>query len=194
MGKTKNKPSKPRELSPDEQSLRAERRAERRELEARGITVFTDERSEEITGRVRLDCFATLLRAHPAEQESVRWLEALLSTADGANAQERRPDHIRTSVSGPPGQYLTQVMLDAGAILAAVTEALSPRDARMLFELLKPDAALLTRWRDVVRRCTGETNDQAQGAAVRAACVNLTWIERNIDRLIRERKERRAAA
>jgi hypothetical protein len=85
-------------------------------------------------------------------------------------------------------------MIDADLYLVTATEALPPNVARMLFDLLKPDEALLTRWREIVRRCTGETNPVAQGAAVRAACGHLLWVQSNIDRLVRERRDRRAAA
>jgi hypothetical protein len=85
-------------------------------------------------------------------------------------------------------------MIDADLYLVAAVEALPPQCARMLFDLLKPDQALLSRWRPIVERCTGETNPVAQGAAVRAACGQLRWVQVSIDRLVRERRDRRMAA
>ena len=170
------------------------RRAERREMESRGITVNVDERTEEITGAWRPDCFSTLLKRQPDEHGAVLWLEALIRTANGEITQERTPGHIRGSVEGAPGQNVSQVMIDASVELAAVEESLYPACARLLFGLLLPDAALESRWRDVVRKHTGETNAQAQGAMVRASAANLLWVQQNIGRLARDRKERRVAA
>ena len=171
----------------------AARRMERREFEARGLVVNVD-RTEEITSVIRPDCFSMLLRNRVEEAGAVTWLEGLIRTAQGENGHERRPDFIRGSAEGAPGQNVTQAMIDADMILVTVTEALAPRDARMLFELLKPDAAIMTRWSVIVERCTGEKNPQAQGAAVRAACASLLWVQSSIDRLVRERRDRRAAA
>lgn len=186
---TKKRKPKP-EVSAD---IRA-RRAERRELIARGLEVNIDPRTEEITGIWRPDCFNMLLRDHPDEKNAVDWLEMLIRTASGENTRERRPDFIRSSCEGAPGQNVSNDMIEASERLQVVQEALPPSDARMLFDLLKPDAALITRWRDVVARCTRETNPSAQGARVRAACGHLAWVRTNIDRLQRERKERRVAA
>lgn len=189
MAKRKQKPTDPQDMA----SIQ-ERRAERRELEARGIEVNTDPRTEEILARFRPDCFTLLLRGRPDEMGAVLWFEGLIRTAQGENGGERRPDFIRGSCEGAPGQNVSQSMIDADLHLIAATEAMAPNHARMLFELLKPDEALLTRWREVVERCTGETNPHAQGAAVRAACAQLVSIQNSIGRLVRDRQERRMAA
>lgn len=179
-------PSDPQEI--------AARRVEKRELEARGLVVNADPRDAKILAVWRPDCFTLLLKGRTEEQGAVTWLETLIRTASGENGQERRPDYIRGSAEGAPGQNVSQAMIDADLYLVAATEALTPQNARMLLALLCPDAALEHRWRAVVQRCTGETNPQAQGAAVRAACSQLLWVQGNIDRLVRERGERRAAA
>lgn len=189
MAKRKNKPTDPQDMAGI-----AERRAERRELERRGIEVNIDPRTEEILARFRPDCFTLLLKGRPDERAAINWLEELIRSAQGENGGERRPDFIRGSSEGAPGQNVSQAMIDADLHLVAATEAMAPNHARMLFDLLKPDEALLTRWRDVVERCTGETNPHAQGAAVRAACAQLVSIQNNIGRLVRERQERRMAA
>lgn len=180
----------------------AARRLEKRELEARGLTVNTDARTEEILSIARPDCFTLLLRPgkRPGdrcwmlEYGAVLWLEDLVRTAQGENAPERRPDFIRGSVEGAPGQNISQAMIDASGILAAVEANLPPAQMRLLFGLLRPDAALDANWRSVAARHSGETNAQAQGAAVRAAATSLLWVQDNIDRLVRERKERRMVA
>jgi len=187
MAKRQTKASKPRVIGEGEdRETIAVRRAERREMESRGITVNADPRTEEILGAWRADCFNLLLRGRPAETGAVQWLEELIRTAQGENGGERRPDFIRGSCEGAPGQNVSQAMIEADRTLCAVESSLPPATVRMLFDLLKPDAALLTRWRDVVRRATGETDKQAQGAAVRAACTALVWVRDNIGRLRRE--------
>jgi hypothetical protein len=99
-------------------------------------------------------------------------------------------------VTHKPGEHVISFvgMIDADLYLVTATEALPPQCARMLFDLLKPDEALLTRWRPIVERCTGETNPVAQGAAVRMACGQLRWVQVSIDRLVRERRDRRMTA
>ena len=179
---------------PQDMASIAERRAERRELESRGIAVNVDPKNEEILARWRPDCFTMLLKGRTAEQGAIQWLETLIRTASGENGSDRRPDYIRGSAEGAPGQNVSQSMIDADLYLVTATEALPPNVARMLFDLLKPDEALLTRWREIVKRCTGETNPVAQGAAVRAACAQLLWVQNSIDRLVRERRDRRALA
>jgi len=170
------------------------RRAEKRELKARGLEVNTDPRTEEITGIWRPDCFNLLLKDMVTERSAIDWLETLIRTASGENGQERRPDFIRASSDGAPGQNITAQMIEAGETLQVVQESMAPTDVRMMFELLKPDEALITRWRQVVERCTGEVNPQAQGARVRAAATSLAFIRTVIDRLVRERKDRRRMA
>jgi hypothetical protein len=180
--------------APQDMASIVERRAERRELESRGIAVNIDPKNEEILARYRPDCFTLLLKGRPDDQAAVQWLEELIRTASGENGSDRRPDYIRGSAEGAPGQNVSQTMIDADLYLVTATEALPPNLTRMLFDLLKPDQALLTRWRPIVERCTGETNPVAQGAAVRMACGQLRWVQTNINRLVRERRERRMAA
>jgi hypothetical protein len=189
MARTKRKPTDPQDIA----SI-AERRAERRELESRGIEVNVDPRTEEITARYRPDCFTVLLRGRPDEQAAVQWLEELIRTASGENGSDRRPDYIRGSAEGAPGQNVSQAMIDAELYLVTATEALPPQCAKMLFDLLKPDAALRDRWRPVVERYLGVTNPASQADAVRIVCVQLRWVQVSIDRLVRERRDRRMVA
>lgn len=189
--KKKAKPFDPAEA----QRHKAEREANAAEvarLRAQPSTaVNVDARTGRLTGAWRLNCFNALLAERPAEKAAVDWLDDLIRTAAGENGQERRPDFIRASNDGAPGQNISADMIAAGEVLQAVTEAMAPRDVRMLFELLKPDADLLTRWRDVVVRCTGETHTHAQSAAVRSACASLAHARSIAGRLVRERRDRR---
>lgn len=153
--------------------------------------VNVDKQTGRLTGAWRLNCFNALLPQGGADRQAIDWLDDVIRTAAGENGCERRPDFIRASNDGAPGQNVSADMIAAGEVLTVVTEALAPRDARMLFELLKPDADLITRWRGVVQTCTGEANPHAQAAAVRAACASLSHVRTIIGRLIRERRERR---
>lgn len=172
---------------------KAERLAENKAMEERGLTVVADAMGFR-SSVTRHDCFTLLLKDRVPSHKAVGWLETLIRTAAGENGQERRPDFIRATTDGAPGQNITADMIAASEVLTVVEENLRPWEARLLFELLRPDAALLTRWRDAVARLTGETNPQAQGAAVRAAAASLAWVRENIERLQRERRSRRLAA
>ena len=156
--------------------------------------VNVDKRTGRLTGAWRLNCFNTLLPAKCQERDAVDWLEELVRTANGENAQERRPDHVRASNDGPPGQNISDAMIQASIRLEVVMENMAPQHGRMLMELLKPDADLITRWRGVVERCTGETHSHAQAATVRAACTSLVWVKDNLGRLEKARRDRRLAA
>jgi len=153
--------------------------------------VNVDPRTGRLTGAWRMNCFNTLLPAGGLERAAVDWLDDLVRTANGENGGERRPDFIRASVEGAPGQNVSQAMIEAGIILSVVEEAMPTRAMQMLFDLLRPDADLMTRWRGVVEKRTGETNPHAQAASVRAACAFLAHIKEQAPRLLRERRERR---
>lgn len=156
--------------------------------------VNVDPRTGRLTGAWRLNCFNTLLPAKGAERDAIDWLDELVRTANGENSPERRPDFIRASTDGAPGQNVSDAMIAASFRLQVAMEHMAPAHGRMLMELLKPDADLITRWRGVVERCTGETHSHAQAATVRAACTSLVWIKDNIRRLERDYINRRQAA
>ncbi|KAK0332698.1 hypothetical protein LTR94_023851 [Friedmanniomyces endolithicus] len=178
---------------------RAEREANAQEiarLRAQPSTaVNVDKQTGRLTGAWRLNCFNTLLTGERSIEcrEAVNWLEELIRTANGENGQERRPDFIRGSVEGAPGQNITDAMIDASRVLSAVEGTTHPTTWGMLLGLLKGDEALLTRWRTVVMEWTGETNPTAQAARVRAACEHLAWAKSNIKALMRAQMERKAA-
>ena len=189
----RNKPSTPEEIA----ARVAERRAndnEVKRLKDSGVEVNTDPRTGKLLSGYRPDCFHLLLKDRPTERGAVDWLETVIRTASGENAQERRPDFIRASADGAPGQNLSADMIAASEVLTVIEETLRPWEARLLFELLRPDASLLTRWQDVVVRITGATTPQRQGERVCVACESLVWVRENAGRLIRERRERRREA
>lgn len=174
---------------------RAENAAEIARLRAQpGTTVNVDSRTGKLLGAIRHNCFSALLPAGGCEIKAVDWLETILRTAQGENTPERRPDHIRASTEGAPGQNVTADMIAASWVLEALETNMAPCDIRMLFALLKPDEALLTRWRKVVEQCTGETNPQAQGARVRGAASSLAHVRTIVDRLVWALREQRRMA
>lgn len=162
-------------------AARDQLRSENAQLRVQGARIYEDSSGKMIGGR-RYTCFTVLLRNADEEAKAVSWLEDLIRDASGEAAIERRPDHIRSSVEGAPGQTVTQKMVDASRTLRVVEAGLRPWEAQLLFTLLKPDYALLTRWRETVQAITGEVNDQAQGARVRAACEGLLFVKREMMR------------
>lgn len=194
----RKKPSAPRKIAaPANDEAAADRlresRIEATRIKASGGTVNVDPKTGLIVGAWRKDCFTALLDGTP-QHGAARWFEELIRTASGEAGQERPLDFIRASCEGAPGQNVSDAMIDAGELLTIVEDALRPWEARMLFELMKADAALLTRWRPVVERVTGVSDPMAQGERVRLACASLLWVRDNLPRLERERRERRMRA
>lgn len=169
-------------------------------LAVQGATIVLDTDGKISAGQ-RFDCFATLLRDRPREAQAVDWLEETMRTAEGENGRERRPDFIRASAEGAPGQNISGDMIDAGEQMVVIIENLRPWEMRLLMELLRPDAALdneaqdaPANWRQIAQRVTGATTPQRQGERVCVAAESLVWVRDNIGRLTRERRERRDIA
>lgn len=198
--KRKNKPSKPRVIvsavaaNDDEAklvnvNLRASR-AEAARLKAQGGEVNIDKTTGLIAAAWRKDVF-TVLRAkrgkpchgwpkgRPALSErshdAFRAHEADLHLSAGAAGAERRPDYIRASADGPPGQAVSAVALDAGRRVRETTKRLSPPDAGLLSALMAGDAALARNWRATVEAQTGEAGEEGQTARIRSLGDNLHW-------------------
>ncbi len=124
----------------------------------------------------RIDVFQLLLERKALSQDlfnAVRDHEADMATAMGWNTPERRPDHIRASVEGAPGQNVSQAMIDASRMLQWVEDRLTTRDLRLLKALLTENDANCGRWRGTVEGITGEKRDEAHAVAIRAMCANL---------------------
>lgn len=194
---TRRKKSKPFDPAAAERAKR-EREANAEMIQAiraqPDTAVNVDKQTGRLMGAWRMNCFNTLLAAGSLERQAVDWLDELIRTAAGENGAERRPDHIPASTEGAPGQNVTDTMIEAGRVLEVVEGSLYPACARLLFGLLRPDAANDTHWRDVVRHATGETHTHAQAAMVRAAVANLAWVKDNVPRLMKERAASKLAA
>jgi hypothetical protein len=198
MAKRRNKPSSPAEIA----ARRAQRLAmdqEAARLEAQGdVVVRRDERTKEITNARRLDVFALLVSRKALDTEAhdaFRDHEEAVHIAAGWATPERRPDHIRASTEGAPGQNISQGMIDASRMVKATLDRLSPPEAALLEALMALGAANLTQWRHTVQRVTGENNDHGQASRIRALGQNLIYARREaMKSLIRAVEEHRRAA
>lgn len=164
---------------------KSETAAARREamrLEATGAEArIVEEKDDDGRTRVivrarRIDVFQLLHErgALPLESfNAVRDHEADMATAMGWNTPERRPDHIRASVEGAPGQNVSQAMIEASRMVQWVEAMLTTRDASLLKALLHENDANCGRWRGTVEGITGESRDEAHAVAIRAMCANL---------------------
>lgn len=164
------------------------RRAEAARLKAQGAEVNADKRTGEILGAWRQDVF-TLLRNRKGKPTaeypkgkpalSQRAYEAFcahemdIQLAAGASGGERRPDYIRATTDGPPGQNITQEAIDAATRVKKTLQHLCPSDARLLSILMTGEKALAKNWRATVEAETGETADEGQTARIRALGENL---------------------
>lgn len=152
-------------------STGAEARIEEREVEGRREKVF------EVHG-ARKDAFQLLLERKAIEQaafDAIRRYETDVGMALGHNTPERRPDHIRASTEGAPGQGISQAMILASRRVKWIEDRLTDRQLRMLKGLSINVAA---QWRAIVQMHTGETNDKAQAAAVRSLgdAIRHSWM------------------
>lgn len=100
-----------------------ERRSEAARLKAQGADVNADKRTGEILGAWRRDVFTILRNRHgkptdgfpkgrPAlsqrAYEAFRGHETDIHLSEGASGGDRRPDFIRATCEGAPGQNVTQ--------------------------------------------------------------------------------------
>lgn len=163
-------------------------RAEIARLKAQGAEVNADKRTSEILGAWRQDVFTVLRgrkgkpsaeypKGKPAlsqrSYEAFRAHEADIQLAAGASGGERRPDYIRSTTAGPPGQNITQEAIDAATRVKKTLQHLCPSDARLLSILMTGEKALAKNWRATVEAETGETADEGQTARIRALGENL---------------------
>ena len=175
MGRKRHKPSTPEEIAARKRE-REEAQVEKIRLEAQGVTVTLDGSSGKIRRAQRVNVFDLLLSRKALSTEAFdafRAHEEAVHIAAGWATPERRPDHIRATCEGAPGQNITQPMIDASRLVEMTMTRLSPKDAALLDALMALGAGNLARWRRTVQTATGETNDHAQAARVRALGDNL---------------------
>lgn len=113
----------------------------------------------------RKDVFRVLLDRRAIDQnafDAIRRYEEALDTSMGHNSPERRPDYIRASSDGAPGQNISQAMILASHRARWVRDRLSATDMRLL-DTLRMNAP--AHWRQIVQMVTGEVNDDAHAPA-----------------------------
>lgn len=178
------------------EKLRATR-AEAARLKAQGAEVNIDPKTKEIRGAWRKDVFETLRnkRGKPEVKgqlgpqalpeyayDAYRGHERDLHIAEGVGNPDRRPDFIRSTSEGAPGQNVTAEMLDASHRVRETMKRLTETDGRLLDTLMTGDNALAKNWRSVVAQETGETQDAAQAARIRALGANLNDVRTAVQR------------
>lgn len=187
---------KPRRKPTDPALLAAQRLARKsivEDLTEKGIDVSHDEQYRIISAR-RLDVFSLLLSRKAltdVQFYAARRLETTHALSRGHEKPEQTMDRVQTSSAGAPGQNITQAMIDASAELATIYATMGEQNAAIMQALISEQSAILTRWRDTVKRITGEPNDKAQAALIRSACENLALAWRKLDY---QAKQRRSAA
>lgn len=128
------------------------------------IEVKRKSQKTELTAR-RVDAFDALKPSlDPGAYDAVRALERNMLIR--ARLGDRSAATQRIDCTSGPTSDLT---LAAGERVDRVKANLSPRDWWLICDLLSSRKP----WRDVVAYVTGESNEHAQAARVRAACVNL---------------------
>lgn len=168
-----------------------------RNVGAEARLVEENEKQDDGTTRKRfvvrarhIDVFQHLLERQALAQDSfdaVRSYEHDVSVALGHTTPERRPDHIRGSETGAPGQNISQAQIEASRRMQWVRDRLPPRDFRLLEHLLVNGSAARGQWRKTVETITGERMDHAQTAAVRLMADNVRDVRQAMPR--REVKE-----
>lgn len=184
----KRKPHNPAE----DMRLRLEQaaaRAERDRLKGQGIDALVVAEWDEnrvkhwVAKGNRKDVFRVLLDRRAIDQnafDAIRRYEEALDTSMGHNSPERRPDYIRASADGPPGQNISQAMILASHRARWVRDRLSATDMRLL-DTLRMNAP--AHWHQIVQMVTGEVNDDAHAPRVRAMAENVRDAMASFDRL-----------
>lgn len=186
------------EILADIERQRLEKAAARREANRLAVTGaevrVVEDRQEQEAGPAkkayvvrarRVDVFQHLLERQALAQDSfdaVRAYEHDVSVALGHTMPERRPDHIRGSETGAPGQNISQAQVEASRRMQWVRDRLPPRDFRLLEHLLVNGSASKGQWRKTVEVITGERMDHAQTAAVRLMADNVRDIRQAMPR------------
>ena len=184
----KRKPHNPAE----DMRLRFERaaaQAERDRLKGQGIDALVVAEWDEnrvkhwVAKGNRKDVFRVLLDRRAIDQnafDAIRRYEEALDTSMGHNSPERRPDYIRASSDGAPGQNISQAMILASHRARWVRDRLSATDMRLL-DTLRMNAP--AHWHQIVQMVTGEVNDDAHAPRVRAMAENVRDAMASFDRL-----------
>lgn len=172
------------------------------------VVAVKDKRKGGIQTAHRDDVFNRLLKTD-GHMRAIRRLEQDIGEQRGETYREGQRVHV-DSCQFPPGQNFNQAQINAGKRVAEVKAKLGARCWMLLHDLINrsevgfPANDGLTEgeahrqrverkdsnpfdWRRVVLHLTGEGNEQAQGARVRAACADLADAYADIDHAARGR-------
>jgi hypothetical protein len=183
MARAKRKPTDPQDMA-----TIAERRAERarsaeeikRLTREDDVTVNVDERTGQLVGAWRRDVVSMMRDAGKITDEVagyVRGLEGLIAEANGRSASCLS---ILDRVSGGPvGDHAIVQHIEAARALNKRQMGMDRVTWGLLRELCDGNL-LISRWRGVVERRTGEKGERAQGAIIRQAFRALASVEESI--------------
>lgn len=164
-------------------------RSERDRLKAQGVDAVVVTEADDagikrwVAKGQRKDVFKLLLDRRALDQsgfDAIRRYEEALDTSMGHNTPERRPDHIRATVEGAPGQNISTAMILASHRARWIKDRLSATDMKLL-DTLRMNAP--AHWHSVVQMVTGEVNDDAHAPRVRAMAENVRDAHASFDRL-----------
>jgi hypothetical protein len=177
--RSRNKPSTPEEIAARRQKLR-DAAAEAQRLKDQGAEVSQDPRTGEIAGAFKPDVVVLMRREEaitPSDEAAVRKFEELIQKASGGSSSSLAVlDRVSGGDIGDRG---------VGAHVQAAKD-LEERRKRMdlvtwpLLRELCDGNLLVTRWRKVIERRTGETNPKAQAGIVRQVFRVLAAVEEQI--------------
>lgn len=172
------------------------------------VRVIRDKRKGGVQTAHRDDVFDRLLK-NDGHMRAIRRLEQDIAEQRGETYREGQRVHV-DSCQFPPGQNFNQAQINAGKRVAEVKAKLGARCWILLHDLLQRSEVGFPAndgeskgeahrkrverrdsnpfdWRRVVLHLTGEGNEQAQGARVRAACTDLADVYADIDHASRSK-------
>ncbi|RZJ01829.1 MAG: hypothetical protein EON90_02135 [Brevundimonas sp.] len=177
----RNKPSSPAEIAARRAQLQ-ETRNEVARLKDQGAEVSQDNRTGEITGAYKPDVVVMMRRSEvitPSDESAVRSFERLVQKAAGSSASCLS---VLDRVSGgDTGDQGIGAHIEAAQQLRRRQRRMDPLTWALLRDLCDGNL-LVTRWRVVVQKRTGETNEKAQGGIIRQAFRVLAAVEDDIRR------------
>ena len=157
-------------------------KAEAQRLKDQGAEVVQDPRTLEVTGAYKPDVVVMMRRSSgitPSEESAVRKFEALIAKANGGSRSSLAV--LDRENGGDKGDGGIGAHIDAAKELDRRREQMDPLTWAILRELCDGNL-LVDRWRGVVQRRTGETNDKAQAGIVRQAFRVLGNVEDQLRR------------
>lgn len=183
MSRRKHKPRSPEQIALDRASARAAQKvADQRGEYGIDLTTHTlvqnadviaiKDRAGKTQTAHRSDVFDRLLN-----NDQIRAVRRLESDIAEQMGQTWRPGQRVTVDSSqfPPGQNIGQMQIDAGKRVKDALAGCGARCGWLLHSLIVGVAGKeRSDWRGIVQYVTGEGNEQAQGARVRAAADNLS--------------------